>query len=70
MLDIVAGAANGKWSVWGSRAQRVFFQGTIQECVSYIRKARRYAQRVAREQSLKDLGLTKVRGALGGVYWE
>lgn len=23
-----------------------------------------------REQALSDLGLTKVRGALGGTYWE
>ena len=26
--------------------------------------------RRAREQCLRDCGLVKVRGALGGVYWE
>jgi hypothetical protein len=31
-------------------------------------KARR--QRKAREQAMKDCGLVKVRGALGGTYWE
>lgn len=32
------------------------------------RKAR--LSRKARENELRGLGLTKVRGALGGVYWE
>ena len=32
--------------------------------------AKRRAQRRARDQALRDLGLVKVRGALGGVYWE
>jgi hypothetical protein len=30
----------------------------------------RNAARQSREQAMKDLGLTKVRGALGGTYWE
>ncbi|MBV6429766.1 MAG: hypothetical protein KIPDCIKN_04341 [Haliscomenobacter sp.] len=28
------------------------------------------ARKRAREQVLSDLGLVKVRGALGGTYWE
>jgi len=28
------------------------------------------ATRKAREQMLRDLGLTKVKGSLGGTYWE
>jgi len=28
------------------------------------------ARRRARNQALRDLGLVRVRGALGGVYWE
>jgi hypothetical protein len=31
---------------------------------------RSYANRKAREQVMRDMGLVKVRGALGGVYWE
>lgn len=31
---------------------------------------RRVALRREREQALRDLGLVKVRGALGGTYWE
>jgi predicted Fe-S protein YdhL (DUF1289 family) len=33
-------------------------------------KERAKMQRKARESILRDLGLVKVRGAMGGVYWE
>jgi uncharacterized Zn finger protein (UPF0148 family) len=32
--------------------------------------ARQRAQRRANEAALRSCGLVKVRGALGGVYWE
>lgn len=32
--------------------------------------AKRKAQRKAREDVMRSLGLVKVRGAMGGVYWE
>lgn len=32
--------------------------------------ARRKAQRKAREDALRSIGLVKVRGALVGTYWE
>jgi len=31
---------------------------------------KRAAQRRMREQTMRDMGLTKVRGGLGGIYWE
>jgi hypothetical protein len=34
------------------------------------RNRRAKANRRAREDALKSCGLVKVRGALGGVYWE
>ena len=34
------------------------------------KRRRRYASRKGRDQVLRDLGLTKVRGAKGGTYWE
>lgn len=34
------------------------------------RNHRSQANRKAREDALSNLGLVKVRGALGGVYWE
>jgi len=39
------------------------------QCATRKRK-RRNAARKAREQAMRDCGLVKVRGALGGVYWE
>jgi uncharacterized Zn finger protein (UPF0148 family) len=32
--------------------------------------AKKRAARKARENVMRDLGLRKVRGALGGTYWE
>jgi hypothetical protein len=37
------------------------------KCLSRIRAN---VNRKAREQAMKDCGLVKVRGALGGIYWE
>lgn len=34
------------------------------------KQARRNAIRRERDQAMRDLGLKRVRGALGGVYWE
>ena len=34
------------------------------------RKAAAYAASRARDRAMESLGLVKVRGALGGVYWE
>lgn len=34
------------------------------------RRAKANANRRAREAALRSCGLVKVRGALGGVYWE
>jgi NMD protein affecting ribosome stability and mRNA decay len=33
-------------------------------------KFRARLKRMAREELLRDCGLVKVRGALGGVYWD
>ena len=34
------------------------------------RRVRRKASRLEREAALRSLGLVKVKGALGGTYWE
>ena len=34
------------------------------------KRIKRNARRKARDQAMRDLGLVKVRGALGGAYWE
>ena len=35
-----------------------------------LSRIRANVNRKAREQAMRDCGLVKVRGALGGVYWE
>jgi hypothetical protein len=35
-----------------------------------FKNLRRNARRRERDQAMRDLGLIKVRGALGGTYWE
>lgn len=34
------------------------------------KKDRKNKSRKERDQAMRDLGLVRVRGALGGVYWE
>jgi len=41
-----------------------------QHCVKDKNRQRARQQRKDRESILRDLGLVKVRGAMGGVYWE
>ena len=45
------------------------------ECISceeanQRKRARRRKQRRERDAVMRDCGLVKVRGALGGIYWE
>jgi len=35
-----------------------------------LAKYRRTSKRKAREEAMRSLGLVKVRGAMGGTYWE
>lgn len=35
-----------------------------------LKRSKRNLDRRLREQACRDCGLVKVRGALGGVYWE
>ena len=37
---------------------------------SKAKRAAARAQRKAREDAMRSCGLVKVRGAMGGVYWE
>jgi len=40
------------------------------DCRKRESRKRAYLRRKERESILRDCGLVKVRGALGGVYWE
>jgi hypothetical protein len=39
-------------------------------CEADIKRVKRNASRRAKDQAYRDLGLVKVRGALGGIYYE
>ena len=46
-------------------------ENTCAECENKIRISRKANRaRREREQALRDIGLVKVRGGLGGTYWE
>ena len=44
--------------------------GTCTGCDTRRRNGRRAAARRERDGIMRDCGLVKVRGALGGAYWE
>jgi hypothetical protein len=46
------------------------WHGKLMEELHKRKKVHRNAARKARDQAMRDLGMTKVRGALGGTYWE
>ena len=56
--------------VFGTKHQKVFFRGTIEECRHHIRNVKSRVQRRAKKDAYESVGLIKVRGALGGVYYE
>lgn len=45
-------------------------QKALEASKEALRKVRKNAVRRGREQMMRELGLIKVRGARGGVYWE
>jgi len=56
----------------GTEVGRKFvgFLGQFVDEVKAGRMNRRTLLRRARDQAMRDAGLTKVRGGLGGTYWE
>jgi hypothetical protein len=39
-------------------------------CIAESKRIKRNARRRARDQAMRDIGMVKVRGNLGGTYWE
>lgn len=42
----------------------------LAELPKLIKREKANISRRAKDQAMRDMGLTKVRGALGGTYWE
>ncbi len=40
------------------------------EVLAEVKRLRHNKARRSRDQAMRDLGMVKVRGALGGTYWE
>lgn len=48
----------------------VVMEENVSSNVSSVEKIKRKNFRKMRNQAMRDLGLTKVKGSLGGIYWE
>jgi hypothetical protein len=44
--------------------------GSCAKCKAHKRRVRAREARKARDEAMRSLGLKKVRGSLGGTYWE
>lgn len=44
--------------------------GSCKACLAFKRRKRAHEARKAKDAAMRSLGLTKVRGAMGGTYWE
>ncbi len=51
-----------------SSCDRDYFSGQDNKRLQHLHQAK--ANRIAHDTAMQDLGLVKVRGALGGTYWE
>ena len=56
--------------LWRKKAELAALEADGRGTHEIAKKLRRAINRAEKEQAMRDLGLTKVRGALGGTYWE
>lgn len=68
MLDIKV--YGDKCEVVGTKTGKTFFEGDLKDCKKYIQNIRNKYRRRAKDEAMKSLGLVKVKGTLGGTYWE
>lgn len=63
---------NGTFEIFGTNTNKVFKSGfeTEQQAKRYIINARARRNRKIKDDAMHSLGLVKVKGALGGTYWE
>jgi len=57
----------------GIQIPPIISENTCVRCNEHVKELKRKAinrARKAREQALRDVGMKKVRGTLGGIYWE
>ena len=55
---------------WHSVQMSVAGESKVPQLFKELARQRKNAARRMRDQAYRDCGLVRVRGALGGVYWE
>lgn len=62
------------FEVYGEKTHAVPFTGSREDCESFIQASRRRVRarvnRLMRKVAMESIGMVKVRGAMGGTYWE
>lgn len=73
--DTTTGAAG--YEVYGDKTGKIPFKvsgglsdAMAADCKRWISNRRAKIARAAKADALRGLGLVRVRGALGGIYWE
>ena len=65
---------SGACIVYGSRTGKTYFIGSFLECEEEVkRRMKNYKARVSRrakDEAMASIGMVKVRGAMGGTYYE
>jgi hypothetical protein len=56
--------------VYGTKRQKVYYSGTVEDCRRWLHNLHARARRREKNAAMKSLGLVKVKGAMGGAYWE
>lgn len=67
--QITRPTAGGSIEAW-KEAIRRHAAGKCPTCIARARQARQQKAAKAKRQAYADLGMVRVRGALGGVYYE
>ena len=70
MMNDQVDSALSECAKCGKRTGTVFCNGRRLCVKCYQKRNRANANRRARNDVMRDLGLVRVRGALGGIYWE
>ena len=59
----------GKLGVRDSETKTIIYEGEA-EYISLLKKYKSNLARTEKDNAMRSLGLTKVKGSLGGTYWE
>ena len=69
-LDPLTANTFSPCEVFGTKYNKVYFAGSRQACENHVRNVKAKTRRKLRDNAMRDIGMVKVRGAMGGTYWE